>query len=70
MSRRTLKAYCALKQMDEDKALAILNKNARGFLGSQINMSRKRIIIIVLVVIVVIGAGVGFFLWRWQGARH
>ena len=30
---RTLKAYCALKQMDEDKALAILNKNAREFFG-------------------------------------
>ena len=30
---RTLKAYCALKQMDEDKALAILNKNARQFFG-------------------------------------
>ncbi|MBI5150817.1 MAG: TatD family hydrolase [Candidatus Omnitrophica bacterium] len=28
---RTLKAYCALKQMDEDKALVILNKNAREF---------------------------------------
>lgn len=30
---RTLKAYCALKQIDEDKALAILNKNAREFFG-------------------------------------
>lgn len=30
---RTLHAYCALKQMDEDKALAILNKNAREFFG-------------------------------------
>ena len=28
---RTLHAYCALKQIDEDKALAILNKNAREF---------------------------------------
>ena len=30
---RTLKAYCALKQMDEDSALAIFNKNAREFFG-------------------------------------
>ncbi|HBO97033.1 MAG TPA: hypothetical protein DE315_06190 [Candidatus Omnitrophica bacterium] len=30
---RTLKAYCVLKQMDEDKALAVLNKNAREFFG-------------------------------------
>lgn len=30
---RTLKAYCALKQMDEGKALAVLNKNAREFFG-------------------------------------
>lgn len=30
---RTLKAYCALKQIDEDKALEILNKNARQFFG-------------------------------------
>ncbi len=28
---RTLKAYCALKEIDEDKALEILNKNAREF---------------------------------------
>ena len=30
---RTLKAYCALKKIDEGKALAILNKNAREFFG-------------------------------------
>ncbi len=30
---RTLKAYCALKQIDEDKALVTLNKNARKFFG-------------------------------------
>lgn len=30
---RTLKAYCALKQIDEGKALEVLNKNAREFFG-------------------------------------
>lgn len=30
---RTLHAYCALKQIDEGKALAVLNKNAREFFG-------------------------------------
>lgn len=30
---RTLKAYCALKNMEEDTALAIFNRNAREFFG-------------------------------------
>lgn len=30
---RTLKAYCALKELNEEQALAILNKNAREFFG-------------------------------------
>lgn len=30
---RTLRAYCALKQCDEEKALDIFNKNARQFFG-------------------------------------
>lgn len=30
---RTLKAYCALKNLDEESTLAILNRNAREFFG-------------------------------------